>query len=312
MRPGGPIRLPSGNCCAGCSPAGVSAALLAACLVTACVATAGCTGLAVVADRDSFPGADPTPIVARRPPAAQPATIPVELSFVRFDEADAVLTTELWDAVDEQWLPAAARRLLAANGLRCGIVTSDLPPHVAERLVASTRDIAAADALFPGASRRTVRLLPGRRADVVTAAPTSELIVLHEDVDGTRGETFREAGGYLELRGWPAGGGQVRLELTPEIRHGPIRRSWVGEEGRFRIEAGQTRHRFEQLRIAVEVPDGGMLLVGPGGAAAATVGDALFGDRSGGGAGVRQLLVVRPLTPAVDPVFGGDGASRED
>jgi hypothetical protein len=319
------MRLPSQTRCAGFSPAGcagfspagvsvgpLTAGLATACLVAACVVTAGCTGLAVVADRDSFPGADATPIVARRPPAAQPATIPVELSFIRFDEADAVLTMELWDTVDEQWLPAAARRLLAANGLRCGIVTSDLPPHVAERLAAGTWDTATTDGLLPGASRRTVRLLPGRRADVVTAAPTSELIVLSEDVDGTRGETFREAGGYLELRGWPGGGGQVRLELTPEIRHGPIRRTWVGEEGRFRIEAGQTRHRFEQLRIAGEVPDGGMLVIGPGGETAATVGDALFGDRAGGGGGVRQLLVVRPLTPAVDPVFGGDGASRED
>jgi hypothetical protein len=140
----------------------------------------------------------------------------------------------------------------------------------------------------------------------------AELIVLHEDDDGTRGETFREAGGYLALRGWPAGGGLVRLEITPEIRHGPMRRSWVGEEGRFRIEAGQARQRFEQLRMTVEVPAGGTLFVGPGGEPAATVGDALFGDRAGGGEGVRQLLVVRPLTPAVDPAFGGAGESRED
>jgi len=284
----------------------------AAALAAACLGVTGCRGLAVVSDRDSFPRADATPIVTRRTPAAQPATIPVELSFVRFDEADPVIAGELWDAVDEQSVPAAVRRSLATNGLRCGIITGDLPPHVAERLAASARDGAALDGPLPGGSRQTLRLLPGRRADVVTASPTPELVVLHEDDDGTRGETFREAGGYLEVRGWPAGGGQVRLEITPEIRHGPVRRSWVGEEGRFRIEAGQTRHRFERLRVTVEVPDGGILLVGPGGDAAATVGDALFGDRAGGGSGVRQLLVLRPLVSAVDPAFEVGGAIRED
>jgi len=301
------MRLPGRNRCRVCHPAGFAVALLVACL-----SAAGCQGLAVVTDRDAFPGTDAATIVARRAPAAQPVTIPVELSFVRFDEADAVLAGELWDAADEQSLPVATRRLLAANGLRCGIVTGELPPHVAERLAASAWEGAAADGLLPGASRRTLRLLPGRRADVVTAAPTPELILLHGDEDGTRGETFRDAGGYLELRGWPAGGGQVRLELMPEIRHGPVRRSWVGEEGRFRIEAGQARHRFERLRMTAQVPDGGMLLLGPGGEAGATVGDALFGDRAGGGPGVRQMLMVRPLAPAVDPAFGDDGASRAD
>jgi hypothetical protein len=230
---------------------------LAVALLVACLTAGGCRGPTVVADRAVIPGTDATPVVARRTTAAQPVTIPVELSFVRFDDTAAAVDGELWDAVDEQSLPVATRRLLAANGLRCGIVTGELPPHVAERLAASPWDGAAADGLLPGASRRTLRLLPGRRADIVTATPTSELIVLHEDDDGIRGETFREAGGYLELRGWPAGGGQVRLEITPEIRHGPVRRSWVGEEGRFRIEAGQARQRFERLRITAEVPDGG-------------------------------------------------------
>lgn len=286
-------------------PAGLVVAALVACL-------GGCRGLDLVSDRGDPPGLDSPRAATRRAMAVQPTTIPVELSFVRFDATDPVIADELWNGVDEQSVPAALRRSLAANGLRCGIVTGDLPPHVAERLAAAPWDGAAHDGVVPGTSRQTLRLLPGRRADVVTAAPTPELIVLHEDTDGTRGETFCDGGGYLEIRGWPAGGGRVRLEITPEIRHGPVRRSWVGEEGRFRIEAGQTRHRFEQLRMVVEIPDGAILLVGPGGDAAATVGDALFGERAGGGPGVRQVLAVRPLAPGIDPAFGGDLASRED
>lgn len=280
-------------------------AVLAACL-------GGCRGLDRRADRGGPAGLETPATVVPRVMAVQPTTIPVELSFVRFDAADPVISDELWDGVDEQSLPIAVRRSLAANGLRCGIVTGDLPPHVAERLAATPWDGTAHDGVVPGTSRQTLRLLPGRRADVVTATPTPELIVLHDDGDGTHGETFRDGGGYLEIRGWPAGGGRVRLEITPEIRHGPVRRSWVGEEGRFRIEAGQARHRFEQLRVTVEVPDGGLLLVGPGGDASATVGDALFGDRAGGGPGVRQLLALRPLAPGIDPAFGGDPAGRED
>jgi len=284
----------------------LSRAWLCACLL-ACAA--GCRSLALLPG-----GADGPPDAAAAGGAARPVprTIPVEVVFVRHEEHDPDLGAELWNVIDEQALDDDLRRRLAANGLRAGIVTGGLPPHLAERMLPDHIDQAAAadaaaDAVATDAplAKRLLRLLPGRRSEILVAAGIRELVLLEERAGQVRGGTFHDASGLVELKVRPAADGRVRVELVPEIRHGPLERSWVGEEGMFRMEAGQRRHRRDDLAFGLDLREGDLLVLGCAGEKAATLGDALLRDQ-GGDRSTKRLVVIRPLGRAVDPLFAAE------
>jgi|694.fasta_scaffold11647_3 hypothetical protein len=235
-------------------------------------------------------------------------TIPVEILFIRHDEHDTAIRDELWRFIDEQAVPVDQRRRLNANGLRAGIVDADLPEHLAARL--DPPDSAAAEPAGgqKACERRTLRLLPGGRGEIVVAAPRDEMVVLeHRDGVGT-GATFRDASGLFDIRLAPAADGRVRITLTPEIGHGPRERTWVGEEGSLRMEAGQKRHRRDDLGIVLDLAPPTLLVVAASADHASTLGDALFRDASPS-ATTHRLLVIRPLARSVDPMFAPDVAA---
>jgi hypothetical protein len=264
-----------------------------------CVAlTAGCRLLGL-----ALPTADGPQTEAAERPRTAAHTIPVELLFVRCDEHDAVLRDELWNFVDEQALGDATRRCLNANGLRVGIVGGHLPPHLADRFVAL--DAPAGDE-FPAASavtRRLLRLLPGKRSEVVAAARLAELVLLEQCDGEVRGATYHDASPQFAVRVWPASDGRVRLEVVPEVKHGPLEKSWVGEDGMFRLETGQKRHRMEHLRVGTTLPAGALLLIACAGDDAATVGDAMLRDHDRAAGTCVRLLAIRPLAGGTDPMF---------
>lgn len=268
---------------------------------------AGCrSGLAP--DRAAGLATDAAMPVADDRPRSAPQTTPLELIFVRHEEHDTIMREELWQLVDEQAFDDALRRRLLANGLRVGVVTATLPPHLAERFqptAASPGDsLPAALPDNPALVRHLLRLLPGRSSDVLAASGLTELIVLRHDADGVHGGTYRDASSLIALKAWPAADGRVKLRLEPTIKHGPMERSWVGEDGMFRLEAGQRRDVLEGLQFEAMLPSGSMLLVGCSGEPASTAGDALFRDKAGSRSGQR-LLAIRPLSGsrAVDPMF---------
>lgn len=279
--------------------------LATAMVVVALAACAGCRFLAMppVAVLDA--AAD----VPAAPSAAKPAprTIPVELVFVRHLEGDAELTDDLWKLADEQLLPADVRRRLNANGLRVGIVTARLPPALAQRFTAATAD-PADEALpetamieAPAVVRRTLRLLPGRENEIVAAGGLAEIVLLERDDERVRGATYRDASAIFSLRTWPAADGRVRMQVSPLIKHGPHERTWVGDDGAFRLETGQRRELLDGLRFEMDVASEAWLLVGCAGAPASSVGDTFL--RGQGGV---RLVALRPLARGTDPVFATD------
>jgi hypothetical protein len=269
----------------------------------ALLAAGGCRG-ALWSDTSAEPA---VAVTADRPRAA-PKTIPLELVFVRHEEHDPALRDELWNLADEQVFDEPLRRRLQANGLRAGVVTAHLPPHLADRFlppsVASGETLPAALPDNPALVRHVLRLLPGRSSDVMAATGLDELVLLEQDGDSVRGKTYRDASTLFALRAWPAADGRVRLNLSPTIKHGPVERSWVGEEGMFRLEAGQRRNALAGLSFEATVPAGSMIIVGCVGEPASTAGDAFFRDRVGARSGQR-LLAIRPVPHAqsLDPMF---------
>jgi len=231
-------------------------------------------------------------------------TIPLEFLFVRHAEHDEELGHELWQFVDEQALARDLRDRLAANGLRAGIIGGHLPEHLAARFAAPA-DAAAGDPPPTDAaiSRRLVRLLPGRRGEIMTASGVPELVLLEQAGGGVRGGTYRDASPLLAIEAGPAADGRVRVAVTPEIRHGPMEKSWVGEDGMFRLEAGQRRHLLEHLQFTVTLPRESMLVIGCAGDDAATAGDCLLRDHDRGDRTSMRLVAIRPLQALVDPLF---------
>jgi hypothetical protein len=269
-------------------------------LVCLLAGAAGCQSL--TAPRGAVPPLGGGDATASKP---APRTIPVDLIFARFDAHDTACREDLWNAVDEQALDEGLRRRLAANGLRVGIVTGDLPPHLAERILPDRAVTPAVSDTFAADSpltHRLLRLLPGRRSEVIAATGVDDLVLLETGDGQVRGGTYRDATGLFELKVRPAADGRVRIELVPEIKHGPMERSWVGEDGMFRMEAGQRRHRRDDLALSVELRERSLLVVGCAGEHGSTLGDALLRDH-GGTRSTMRLLVIRPLGTAVDPMF---------
>jgi len=286
------------------APPQPSCAPLIPLVATVCMVTAGCRGLMLPTGSTLGAGADDGVAAAatalRDDPPAAVRTLAVELLFIRHDPHDPAITTDLWTRVDEQALDGELSARLAANGLRAGILSGPLPPALAERLAnaATTPDAGAAD---DAVSRRVLRLLPGKRAEIVAAAGIPELVVLEHDGAGVRGGTYRDGTSQLTARAWPGPDGRTRIEVVPEVKHGPLQRTWIGEGGMFRLETGQARLRFDQLTIDTLLPHQGMLVIGGADAPSATVGDAIVRDRAAT-AGM-QLILLRPLGMAADPLF---------
>lgn len=244
-------------------------------------------------------------VVSTAKPA--PRTMQFEVLFIRCGSEDETLTDGFWDQVDEQAIDAERRRALNANGLRVGVVTGDVPGAVAARLAAA----AAEDGGDTAATRRSLQLLPGRGSEIVTAARLPSLVLLEQRDGAVSGGTYHDATTQLALDAHPAADGRIRLEVVPEIRHGPVEKSWAGEDGAFRLETGQRRHRLDYLGIDVTLPLEGLLVIGPAGAPSASVGDGLLREHSRDGGTVR-LLVIRPLARAVDPAFAETRPADED
>jgi len=250
-----------------------------------------------------------TDTVAMKP---TPRTIALEVTFVRCDDDDVELREAIWRHVDEQVLDDSRRRSLNANGLRAGVVTGHVPAEFAARLATSADEPADVGGVDPARARRLLNLLPGRGGDLVTAHRLPSLVLFEQRDGEVRGATFHDATPQFTLDARPAADGRIRLELVPEVRHGPVEKSWAGEDGMFRLETGQRRHRMEHLGIDVTVPAGGLLIVGCAGEAAATVGDGLLRDQDGGDHGPVRLIVIRPLARTTDPAFAEPAAASPD
>lgn len=270
-----------------------------------CLAT-GCR-LAIFAPTGPAAGdADDTiPLGATAKP--EPRTIPCELVFVRHGEHDAQLTADIWNLTDEQVLTGDVRRRLQANGLRVGVVAAALPPELKARFlqpIDPALDTTPTASLIeaPAVVRRTLRLLPGRENEVLAASGLDELILMESIDDAVQGATYHDASAVLIVRAWPAAHGKVRVQVCPVIKHGPTERTWVGDDGVFRLEAGQKRHELDHLLFEATIAPESILLVSCVGEASSTVGDAFCRDPDNAIAG-RRLIALRPLARLPDPAF---------
>jgi hypothetical protein len=196
-------------------------------------------------------------------------TVVLELAFVRLPVADMAGENAIWHAADEQHFDPLLRRRLAENGLRVGLLGSQLPDTIREAFAREPNLLVEGgdevDQEESREQRRGVRRLQcrqGRRNKVLASRTYSTLAVLTCEDGGLHGKHLTQAQCLFGLRAFPRGDGQVRLELTPEIEHGEMKNQWVGQEGALMQRVGKERISYDTLRMSPQLALGQTLVVG--------------------------------------------------
>jgi len=191
----------------------------------------------------------------------------VDVVFVKLPVDAETIEKALWSEVDEQHLPVELRRNLAENGLRCGLVGSQLPPALVEMIrqqeiaarARGVEGVALIDKSVP--QRRQIPSRAGYRNEIVASTSSQPTVILVRQDDQVRGKTYPNSECKFALKTFPLGDGRVRMQLTPEIHFGEVRQRWIGRQGAFRLDAGREKKIFADLQLQAVLSPGQTLLL---------------------------------------------------
>lgn len=252
---------------------------------------------------------EPKQDVARLPRAQMfPDSVGLEVAFVRLPVSDIATYDSIWAEADEQHFSADSRRELVANGMRVGLLNSQLPIALRQLLDTETNpleerseDVATSDGDTNRANRR-FQCRAGRPAKICVSRtyPTLSALVV-EDGD-LHGSQLTKALCLLRLKPYPQGDGRVRLDITPEVEHGELKQSWVGgEAGSLMQRSSRDRLVLDKLKFVGTLAPGQVLLVStltnPKGLGAQ------FFTETAGGTVERTLLAIRLSQTQYDDLF---------
>lgn len=259
-------------------------------------------GCALWSEKPSEPSSLPATKMA-------PDTVVLEIAFVRVTGETLARQEELWREIDEQQLPADVRRRLRENGLRAGIVGSQMPTLLRSLLEERADPLAIKG---PGigdditASQRQLQSRAGKRGVILAGSPQEKMAVLIHEDGRLIGHELKQAQCLFALKTYPGGDGRVRLELVPEIEHGEVRQRWVGADGAFRVEAAKDQKIIDMLRLEPTISPGEVLVLTcvpePLG-----LGKQFF---AAGAAGEQKLLMIRLAQTQYDDVFAPEKVTK--
>jgi hypothetical protein len=202
-----------------------------------------------------------------------PNTVVVDIFTLEAPAECESLCEAAWRQLEEQHLPPELRLRLSANGFRCGRCGMQLPPAVFELMAkaqaaaeapgAREDDVGASQTLPHSAAllRRRLQSRTGRRGRIVMSGPHERLAVLRNETGELRDEVYEQAACVIALRTFPLGDGRVRIELTPEIEHGPPKQRLVDGDGAMRFEASPERRIYDDLCMESIVAPGQTLIL---------------------------------------------------
>ncbi len=238
-------------------------------------------------------------------PRMAPDSVVLEAAFVRLPPDQPL--DELWRQIDEQHLDAETRRNLTSNGIRSGVLGSQLPTELKELMepAGSEKAAAGSESLLSDdvtALYRKLQNRAGERAELmVVPAISARKVVLFHEAGHVRAETFDEGEALFAVRSYPSGDGTVRVEMVPEVRHGDVKHQWVPGNGTFLHDHGRQTRAFDQLRLKAVLSPGQTLLV-TGTEEAKGLGGLLFA-RGSGESSERLLLLLRLAQTQYDDLF---------
>ncbi len=182
------------------------------------------------------------------------------------DSTTSEESEELWRQLDEQHLDRDLRRRLAENGFRSGLLGTHVPAPLrnlldAQSTTSEKRWEQLESARENSLGHRRLQARAHHRYEIVSS-PTRDSCVVLKSLDGSlTGETLFNAQCRFGLRAHPRGDGDVRIELTPEIHHGPLEQKWTGNDGAFQPLVSRRKETFDDLKIDTVLGPGDVLLL---------------------------------------------------
>lgn len=230
--------------------------------------------------------------------------VTLEVLFARFPMGQADMNGTLWNDIDEQHLDTDLRRRLTANGIRAGLIGTNIPEPIAkllhftgERTTEEPNEKIAIDK-EPTIRRRLIQVRDGGQSEILTTGQLAELPLLVREGNSLGGKTFKDAQGLFTLHTHKQADGGMQVELIPVIRHGNARQTWNGNDGVFRLDMSREKEEYESLRTTAVLTPGQMLVVSclpdrPG-----SLGYRFFTDEATGSLQQKVLLIrVAQLPP---------------
>jgi hypothetical protein len=235
-------------------------------------------------------------------PKMSPDAVSLEIAFLHVPEEDPLLKEPLWQAVDELHFPPELRQQLADNGLRSGLVGTQLP--LPWQQLIDSADEAEGDSLTGEVRniRRRVQARSGRRSEIWASRQLDKIALLMTNEDHqVVGRTFHDASCLFAMKANPQGDGRVKLEFVPELHYGDAKSEYVGQDGMFRLKVEREREVFANLRLEATLSAGQTLVIScseqPTG-----LGKHFFSERSAEGK-YRQFLLIRLAATQFDDLF---------
>ncbi len=205
------------------------------------------------------------------PAVMSPDSVALDMFFIRFPFGDPTVNEKLWEQIDEQQLPPDLRERLTRNGFRVGIISGQIPSELS-KLMTLTDKPAPQEGESQGShvtnleaeprvTQRHLQVRAGKRAEILASSIYPELPVLTCKQGQISGQTYYQAQGIFAARSLPQPDGRIRLELLPELHHGPPRQRWVGNQGMLRLDTGRPKEVYDDLAMSADMAPGAMLVL---------------------------------------------------
>ena len=243
-------------------------------------------------------------------PPLPPDSVVLEIAFARLPLADMAAYEEIWQQTDEQAFATDLRRAWSANGLRCGILGSQLPPKLRQILNADANslqtqaEIALESQGEASRGNRRVQCRSGRRAKLVTSKSFDQMALLTHDGGTVRGWSLTQAQCLFGMKVYPLGDADARLNLVPEVEHGEMKTQYVGRDGAVMPELSRERIVLDKLLLDATLSPGHVLLISTT-PEVKGLGKHFFVEQTAN-AEVRQLLLIRLAVSQHDDLFAPD------
>jgi hypothetical protein len=207
-----------------------------------------------------------------RAATASPDSVTLEIFWARFPAGSPALNDDVWREIQEDRLPSDLRARLAAQGLRAGVVGGTPPAAIlamlnpAERKsdepVADEQIDPAALGESPKVTRRVKQLRFGTRMELQASDVIEQAALLVPAEGELGGGTYGLAQAIYQLEARLRESGQVELQITPELQHGPQQMRWQRDElGNLVPKPLRDAEVFRDLRMTVPLAPGEMFIV---------------------------------------------------
>lgn len=187
----------------------------------------------------------------------------LQVATVTLDLQHAHLLDEILQELDEQVLDREQRRYLAQNGLRAGVLGSQLPEAISMLLMeaAERRQRPTAESLAEGFDQQRFMQCRSSKSYTIPVWPQAEQLALPHSEEVAGHETYQDAACSIEMRCTPQGNRGAAIRITPQIEHGALKQQYAVQSGAIHFEARRDHKRFKDLAMDLDLQPGHTLLV---------------------------------------------------